>query len=192
MPARASERRDEPIAAARPAWRARAVQGGRPRTDPRRRGRSTARARRATPRAACGERVEVGVVARPVGQVALEVAGDAPERVVAEAVDRERERLGSAANARASLALVHVEVDDEHAAQTSPLAQGADRGDDVVEDAVAATHSGNEWCVPPPRFAAAPSARRPPPPPRRADRPARTLDELGRPGQPERALLVPA
>ena len=103
---------------------------------------------------------EVPVVVRAVGQLDLEVAGHAAERVVAEAVEREGERLGVAAEQRVrAVALVDVEVDDEHA----PHERAARAGRGVAVTTSLKTQnprptSANAWCVPPPRFTATPSA----------------------------------
>ena len=128
----------------------------------------------------------------PPGQVALEIARHAPERVVAEPLSANVNASSSPAKRRLrAVALVHVEIDHQHAPQPARSRRLAGRRHDVVEDAEAAPHV-RERVV---RAAAEVRARavgergigrleRGP------DRAPRAFDQLGRPGQPERPLLV--
>ena len=92
-----------------------------------------------------------------------------------------------------AVALVHVQIDDEHSAQEPAGAQGSRRADDVVEhaEALAGVVEGV--------VGAAAQVRSPAVLERGlgrqkggADRAAGALDELGRPGKPERQQLTAA
>src|SRR5688572_8919670 len=91
-----------------------------------------------------------------------------------------------------AVALVDVHVDDEHTSDAAGGAELSDRRDDVVEDAEAPSRV-REGVV-----RAATEVHRDPvveggmcSSNRRAGGAPRSLDELGRPGQPERELLPP-
>ena len=95
-------------------------------------------------RSACGEDAPSSsryrASPRAVGEIDVEIARHAPERVVAEPVDRERERVGVRREQGVRpVPLVHVDVDHEHAADVAGGAEVAERGDDVVEDAESAS-----------------------------------------------------
>jgi hypothetical protein len=139
------------------------------------------------------ERAQVCVVAGAGGQVDVEVGGRAAERVVRAAVERERvaarvprEQL------RRAVALVDVAVDDKRAAERAVGPQRGDRHDDVVEQAVAAALRVRRVVRAAAEVHAEASFERVA---RGVDRPLRrpaaALDELGRPREPERALLAP-
>ena len=151
--------------------------------------------------AAPGARVErvrqhaqVLVVAGAGRQVDVEVGRDALERVVARAVQRERERVRvRPEDLRGAVALVDVAVDDQHAPHQPLGAQPRHRHRDVVEQAVAAGEVAA-------RVVGAAAEVHPDAvlqrPPRRgqrpADRPPPALDQHLRPRQPEPALLAHA
>ena len=102
---------------------------------------------------------EVPVVVGPVGQLDLEVAGHAAERVVAEPVEREGERLGVDAEQRVrAVALVDVDVDDEPRRTSAPRAGRGSRVTTSLKTQNPRPTWANAWCVPPPRFIATPSA----------------------------------
>ena len=83
---------------------------------------------------------EVWVVARAVRKLDVDVAGHPAKRIVAKAVHGERERVGVCSQQRVrAVALVDVDVDDEHPPGAAGRAEVSDRSDDVVEDAEAAT-----------------------------------------------------
>ena len=85
------------------------------------------------------ERLEVVGVAGAAGEVDVEVGGDALERVVARAVQRDRERVRvGAEEVGGAVALVDVAVDHERALGEAARAQLAERRHDVVEQAEAA------------------------------------------------------
>ncbi len=104
--------------------------------------------------------------------------------------ERERARVGSE-DVGGAVALVHVAVDHQHALGEPVAAQRGDRHGDVVEEAVAARER-----VPGMVRAAAEVQRHavlqrmPCRRDRAGDRPAPALDQLGRPRQPEAALLA--
>jgi hypothetical protein len=90
-----------------------------------------------------------------------------------------------------AVALVHVEVDDEHPPNTARGAQAPDCDDDVVEDAEAAPgvrkgvmRAAADVCAHALRECGVRGEER------RPDGAAGALDELGRPGQAERQLLA--
>ena len=90
--------------------------------------------------------VEVGRIARAVGQTDVQIARHFAERKVLLAVDRQRKhRIVACKDAGRAVALVHVEVDHRHARRSGELAlrhllalQHARRHGDVVEHAIPA------------------------------------------------------
>ena len=130
----------------------------------------------------------------PLGEVDVEVGRDALERVVARAVQRDREGVRvRAEQVGGAVALVDVAVDHQRPLGEVLGAQLAERRDDVVEQAVAAREGaagvvgaaaevhGDAALQRVPRRRQRAGHRAPP-----------ALDQLGRPGQPEPALLAHA
>ena len=90
-----------------------------------------------------------------------------------------------------AVALVDVDVDHEHTSHTALGAEVAERRDHVVEDAVATPDVGERMVRPAAEVARdAVVERGSCGHDRRAGGASRALDELGRPGQPERELLA--
>ena len=128
----------------------------------------------------------------PDGEVDVQVGRDLLERVVARAVQRQREGVGiRTEDLRRAVALVDVAVDDDRALRQPFQPQTGERHRDVVEQAVAAGEVvagvvGAAAEVHPDPVLERPPRRRQRP----ADRPPAALDQHFAPRQPEPALLA--
>ena len=90
------------------------------------------------------ERVEVGRIARVVGKSHIERGGRLAEGVVLRAVHREGEHVGVVGeDGGGAVAVMHVEIDDERAADPAGALEDADRDGDVVEHAEAFGPAGH-------------------------------------------------